>query len=76
MEATSEPVASAAPTTLLTWPAAVLDRFLANSFGSAPGSAATAWAEPVRTWPKVVPEYSMAPSGLATWNTTAGPTPR
>src|SRR5580704_15566475 len=76
LEATSVPVASAAPTTLLTWPAAVLERSLANSLGSALGSAATAWAEPTITWPKVVPEYSMAPSGLATWNNTAGATPR
>ena len=36
----------AAPTTLLTWPAAVVARSLLNSLGSAAGSAATASTEP------------------------------
>ena len=69
LAATAAPVASAAPTTLPTWPAAVLDRSLLNSLGSAEGRAATACAEPARVWPKVVPAYLIAPSGLATWNT-------
>ena len=78
LEATSVPVASAAPTTPMTWSVDELERFLSNSLGSSLGSAATAWPEPTSTWPKVVPEYSIAPSGLATWNTTVdvGATPR
>ena len=69
-------MASAAPTTLLTCPAAVLPRSLLNSLGSAPGSAATALTEPTMTCPKADPAYWTARTGLATWNTTVGAMPR
>ena len=55
LAATAVPVASAAPTTLLTCPAAVFARSLLNSFGSAAGSAATALPEPTTTCPNVEP---------------------
>ena len=76
LAATAAPVASAAPTTLITWPAAVLPRSLLNSLGTAPGSAPTALAEPTTTCPNADPAYWAARTGLATWNTTVGAMPR
>jgi hypothetical protein len=76
LAATAAPVASAAPTTLLTWPAAVLPRSLLNSLGSAPGRAPTALAEPTRTCPNADPAYWTARTGLAGWNTMVGAMPR
>ena len=69
-------MASAAPTTLLTCPAAVLPRSLANSLGSAPGRAATALAEPTMTCSNADPAYWTARIGLAGENTTVGAMPR
>ena len=42
-------------TTLVTWPAEVLDRFLANRCGTADGSWPMTLTEPVRTVPNVEP---------------------
>ncbi len=69
-------MASAAPTTLLTWPPAVFARSLLNSFGSAAGRAATALAEPTITCPNADPAYWTARTGLAGENTTVGAMPR
>src|SRR5580698_2508294 len=72
---TAWPAMSAAPTTLLTSPAGVFDRFLLNRSGSAAGSFANASAEPTSTSPNADPANATAPTGLDRWNTTASPMP-
>ncbi len=53
--ATTWPVTSAAPTTLVTWPPGPLPRFLANRSGTALGRLATTPADPARIWPNLPP---------------------
>ena len=70
--ATAWPVSRAAPTTLDTLPAAVDDRSLANSCGTAAGNCASALTEPVITCEKPVPTYLTASTGFCRWKTVAG----
>src|ERR1700684_1080850 len=74
-EETAWPAMSAAPTTLLTSPAGVLDRFFLNRSGRAAGSFPNASAEPTSTSPNDDPANATAPTGLDRWNTTASPMP-
>ena len=53
--ATTWPVASAAPTTLVTLPPGVLARFLANRSGMALGRLTTTPADPATIWPNWLP---------------------
>ena len=74
--ATAWPVSRAAPTTLVTLPAAVVERFWENRCGTAAGSCASALTEPESTCEKAVPTYPTEASRPCRWNTVVGAMPK
>src|SRR5215467_13681189 len=69
------PVTLPTPTTLLTWPAGVLPRFLENRSGTAEGSLPMAEADEVMVFANWLPAYDQAPTNVLRWY-AAGSTPR
>ena len=75
-EATASPVSRAAPTTLVTLPAAVDDRSALKRFGMAAGSCATALTDPVTVSANPLPTSLTASNRLCRWNVYDAAMPR